>query len=88
MRTEHHQSQYDASMGQELPRRVRGMLLIGAAARDAGKTTFACGLIERLARQRPVVGVKITVIRESGGCARGGLGCRFIAMAAIGRVWR
>ena len=75
MRAEHRKSRHGASIGHELPRRVRGMLLIGAAARDAGKTTFACSLIERLARERPVIGAKITVIRESGGCARGGRGC-------------
>ena len=51
MRAEHHKSKHGASMGHEPPRRVRGMLLIGATARDAGKTTFACGLIERLVRE-------------------------------------
>ena len=69
------QTEHGTNMDREPARRVRGMLLIGAATRDAGKTTFACRVIERLARRRPVVGAKITVIRESGGCPRGGSGC-------------
>lgn len=52
------------------------MLMIGAANRNVGKTELACRLIERLAGEGSVYGVKITVIRdESGGCPRGGEGC-------------
>jgi len=52
------------------------MLMVGAAGRNAGKTQFACSLIARLARERPVVGIKVTTIRERGGaCPRGGRGC-------------
>ena len=52
------------------------ILLIGAANRDAGKTTFACGVISRLSSARKVYGVKVTAIRESNGkCPRGGEGC-------------
>ena len=53
------------------------MLLIGAAARNVGKTEFACRMLKRFAAaQTPAIGVKITVVREeSGGCPRGGAGC-------------
>jgi len=48
-------------------------LLIGAAGRNAGKTTLVCELI---ARHQPIAAVKVTVvqpgIRE---CPRGGEGC-------------
>ena len=52
------------------------MLLIGAANRDAGKTTFACKVISTLSTVTEVYGVKVTAIRESDGkCPRGGGGC-------------
>lgn len=58
-------------------RRVHGLVLIGGAQRDAGKTSFASALIRRVGAGRPVVGAKVTVIRNEGrgGCARGGEGC-------------
>jgi len=55
------------------------LLLIGAANRDAGKTTFACGVINTLRQALPatgIIGVKVTAIREvNGECPRGGSGC-------------
>lgn len=59
------------------PVRWPGLLLIGAASRDAGKTRLATALLERLAATRPVNAAKVTVIHEGGGggCARGGDGC-------------
>lgn len=52
------------------------LLLLGATQRDCGKTHFACSLIERLSRSRPVLGLKVTVIRdEDSACPRGGAGC-------------
>jgi molybdopterin-guanine dinucleotide biosynthesis protein A len=58
------------------PTRVPGLLLVGAAQRDAGKTTFACALVERLARTGPVLGVKVTLIRaDEGPCPHGGTEC-------------
>jgi len=58
-------------------RRWPGLLLIGAAYRDAGKTRLATTLIGRFASRGPVFGAKVTVIHPggSGGCARGGEGC-------------
>ncbi len=52
------------------------MLMIGSTGRNVGKTEFACRLIARLAPSLPVIGLKITTIRERGGaCPRGGEGC-------------
>ena len=52
------------------------MLLIGAAARDAGKTELAARLVSHLRMRGPVVGAKVTVVsRQHEGCARGGEGC-------------
>jgi cyclic pyranopterin phosphate synthase len=51
------------------------ILLIGATGRNAGKTEYACRVIQRLASRRPVVAVKVTTVREGNGCPRGGAGC-------------
>jgi len=52
-----------------------GMVMIGAAGRNVGKTEYACDLIRLLVPQ-PVVGVKVTTIAERNGpCPRGGAGC-------------
>lgn len=51
-------------------------ILIGAAGRNVGKTEFACELIQKQARHHPVIGVKITTVKERDGqCPRGGSGC-------------
>ena len=52
------------------------MLLIGAAGRNVGKTHLACALIGAFRHRGPLVGVKVTAVRERfGGCPRGGDGC-------------
>ena len=52
------------------------ILMIGSAGRNVGKTEFACRLISRYAETRPVVGVKVTTVKERDGkCPRGGDGC-------------
>jgi molybdenum cofactor guanylyltransferase len=52
------------------------MLMIGAASRNVGKTEFACALIRRLAATAPVVGVKVTAVRDAEvTCPRGEKGC-------------
>ncbi|MBN1852180.1 MAG: molybdenum cofactor guanylyltransferase [Pirellulales bacterium] len=52
------------------------ILLIGSADRNLGKTEFVCELIRRHIATHPVIGVKITSIRERNGCCpRGGQGC-------------
>jgi molybdopterin-guanine dinucleotide biosynthesis protein A len=51
-------------------------VLVGATARNLGKTEFACGLIRRQSALGPVTAVKVTTIRdEAGPCPRGGEGC-------------
>lgn len=51
------------------------MLLIGAAGRDAGKTTFACEIIRRF-HAAPINAAKVTAIQARDGmCPRGGKGC-------------
>jgi molybdenum cofactor guanylyltransferase len=56
--------------------RVPGMLMIGAAGRNAGKTEFACRIIERFAGEVPIIGLKVTTVKERDGtCPRGGQGC-------------
>lgn len=56
--------------------RVPGMILIGAAGRNVGKTEFACSLIRRFRNRRPIIAVKVTTIAEKAGkCPRGGDGC-------------
>lgn len=55
--------------------RLPKMLLVGATGRDAGKTTFVCGLLRHF-QYVGTAAVKVTVIRErNGGCPRGGTGC-------------
>ncbi len=51
------------------------VLLIGAAGRDAGKTTFACEIIRRF-QNVPLNAAKVTAIQARDGmCPRGGKGC-------------
>ena len=53
-----------------------GMLLVGAAGRNVGKTEFACSVVRRLSPGREVIGVKVTTVHaHEGGCPRGGEGC-------------
>jgi len=57
--------------------RAPGLLLLGAAGRNAGKTTLACRVLQRLSARLEVTGVKITTVREGSAreCPRGGEGC-------------
>jgi molybdopterin-guanine dinucleotide biosynthesis protein A len=55
---------------------IPGMMLVGAGARNAGKTEFACSLIGKFCSDRNITGIKVTTINElDSGCARGGEGC-------------
>jgi len=52
------------------------MLMIGAGARNAGKTEFACEVLRRYARTTPLVAVKVTPVSNPGDCCpRGSEGC-------------
>jgi len=56
--------------------KIPGMLLIGAAGRNVGKTELACSLIRRYSETCDVIGIKVTTIVKKGGeCPRGGEGC-------------
>jgi molybdopterin-guanine dinucleotide biosynthesis protein A len=56
--------------------KLDGMLLIGSAGRNVGKTELACALIRKFGRSSPIVGIKVTAIRaRDGKCPRGGRGC-------------
>ncbi len=53
-----------------------GMLMIGSAGTNVGKTELACALLRRFGSSHDVVGIKITTISEKDGqCPRGGQGC-------------
>ncbi|MBT3377733.1 MAG: hypothetical protein HN742_06285 [Lentisphaerae bacterium] len=53
-----------------------GMVMIGAAGRNVGKTEYACSLIRAVAPVQPVTGLKVTTVSERNGpCPRGGTGC-------------
>jgi molybdopterin-guanine dinucleotide biosynthesis protein A len=55
---------------------VPGMLMIGAAGRNAGKTELACHFIRESSAKVPVTGIKVTTVeRTDGNCPRGGQGC-------------
>mgnify|MGYP006300232441 CR=1 FL=1 len=52
------------------------MLLVGGGGRNSGKTRFSCAVIDRLRRARPILGLKVTVIKERGGtCPKGDDSC-------------
>ena len=56
--------------------KIPGMLMIGSAGRNAGKTEFACSMISKFRTHGNIIGIKATVIQETGGtCPRGGRGC-------------
>jgi molybdopterin-guanine dinucleotide biosynthesis protein A/molybdopterin-guanine dinucleotide biosynthesis protein len=43
------------------------MLMVGAAGRNLGKTTFICRIIERLSKTQPVVAIKVTAFDDVDG---------------------
>jgi molybdopterin-guanine dinucleotide biosynthesis protein A len=52
------------------------MLMIGATGRNIGKTELATRIIGKCAPRTPVVGIKVTTVRERDGkCPHGGEGC-------------
>lgn len=53
-----------------------GMLMIGSAGANVGKTELACSLLGKFGKEHDIVGVKVTTIRaKDGQCPRGGEGC-------------
>ncbi len=56
--------------------KIDGMLLIGSAGANLGKTELACKLIKRFGADRDIVAIKVTTIeKRNGQCPRGGAGC-------------
>ena len=56
--------------------KLDGMLMIGSAASNLGKTELACTLLRKFNKNRDVIGIKVTTIKEKESqCPRGGEGC-------------
>jgi len=56
--------------------KLDGMLMIGSAGANVGKTELACALIKKFSKNRDIIGIKVTTIKERDGqCPRGGEGC-------------
>ncbi|MHC4173911.1 MAG: molybdenum cofactor guanylyltransferase [Planctomycetota bacterium] len=56
--------------------RLNGMLMIGSAGSNVGKTELACTLLRKFNKSCDIIGIKITTIKEKDGqCPRGGEGC-------------
>jgi molybdopterin-guanine dinucleotide biosynthesis protein A len=56
--------------------KIDGMLMIGSAGTNVGKTELACALLRTFRPSHDVVAIKVTTIEEKDGqCPRGGQGC-------------
>jgi len=56
--------------------KLDGMLMIGSAGRNIGKTELACALIKKFGKTTDITGIKVTTIKaKDGQCPRGGRGC-------------
>jgi molybdenum cofactor guanylyltransferase len=57
--------------------KLDGMLMIGSAGTNVGKTELACAVLRKFGKKSPdIIGIKVTTIREKDGqCPRGGEGC-------------
>ena len=57
--------------------KLDGMLMIGSAGANVGKTELACEILRKFSRSgEKIVGIKVTTINERDGqCPRGGEGC-------------
>ncbi|MDT8301780.1 MAG: molybdenum cofactor guanylyltransferase [Sedimentisphaerales bacterium] len=56
--------------------KLDGMLMIGSAGSNVGKTELACAILGKFSRNCDVIGIKATTIKnKEGQCPRGGEGC-------------
>jgi molybdopterin-guanine dinucleotide biosynthesis protein A/nucleoside-triphosphatase THEP1 len=56
--------------------KLDGMLMIGSAGSNVGKTELACALLRKFSKSCNVIGIKVTTIKDKDGqCPRGGEGC-------------
>lgn len=52
------------------------MLMLGSTGRNSGKTELACQIMRAFGKKQPIIGIKVTTVRERDGrCPRGGAGC-------------
>lgn len=66
---------YNLVFGAEMIK-IPGMLMVGAANRNAGKTEFICSLIRKFGLKHKIIGIKVTTIEQANGiCPRGEDGC-------------
>jgi molybdopterin-guanine dinucleotide biosynthesis protein A len=56
--------------------KIDGMLMIGSAGSNVGKTELACALLGKVTKSYDVIGIKVTTIKDKESqCPRGGEGC-------------
>jgi len=56
--------------------KLDGMLMIGSAGTNVGKTELACTLLRKFSKMCNIIGIKVTTIKDKDGqCPRGGEGC-------------
>ena len=56
--------------------KLDGMLMIGSAGTNTGKTALACKLLRKFKKSCDIIGIKVTTIKDKDGqCPRGGKGC-------------
>jgi molybdenum cofactor guanylyltransferase len=56
--------------------KLDGMLMIGSAGANLGKTELACAILRKFGKNGGIIGVKVTTIKDTNGqCPRGGEGC-------------
>jgi len=56
--------------------KLDGMLMVGSAGANVGKTKLACALLRKFGKNTDIIGIKVTTIKEKDGqCPRGGKGC-------------
>ena len=56
--------------------KLDGMLMIGSAGANIGKTELACALIKKFNKNKAIIGIKVTTIKaKDRQCPRGGRGC-------------
>jgi molybdopterin-guanine dinucleotide biosynthesis protein A len=56
--------------------KLDGMLMIGSAGSNVGKTELACALVRKFNTNCGITGIKVTTIKDKDGqCPRGGKGC-------------
>lgn len=56
--------------------KLNGMLMIGSAGANVGKTELACTLVSKFSKERDIIGIKVTTIKaKDGQCPRCGRRC-------------